>query len=112
MPLGVYVYAPTELVCELRDISYNGVGFDLELPCAPGVEVMFRLEESDYGALIVPTSIALRAEVVRVELGHTGLRLVELDGDEPRAVREFVAAKQRTILAARSGHQNPRSFHG
>ena len=112
MQMLVYVDTPVGLRCELRDLSFTGVGLDVELPCAQGAAVMFRLEEPDHGGLILPTSIALQARVVRVELGHTGLRFIEVDGEEPREVQELVAAKQRLILAARTTHHDPRSFRG
>ena len=68
-----------QLSCGLREISFAGVGFDLELPCQPGLQVSFSLGCPTYGGALVPTTIALQAEVVSIEPGHTGLRFVNLD---------------------------------
>jgi len=110
MRMPVYIDAPVELVCELCDISFAGLGFDRELPCAPGTEVAFRLEMPTHGAVVVPTSIVLQAEVVRVEDCRTGLRFADLDRLQVGAVQELVIGQQRAILAARSGHRKPQSF--
>lgn len=99
--MPVHVDTRTELRCELRDVSFTGVGFDRELPATPGVEVSFSLELPTYGAALVPTAIALQAEVVRVGQGRTGLRFVDLDHEQSRAIHELVATQQRKILAAR-----------
>ena len=110
MRMPVYVDAPMEMFCELRDISFSGVGFDRELPCTPGIEVRFRLEVPTYGAAPRPTLIRLQGEVVRVENRQTGLRFVGLDCLQTRAVQELVTLQQRMILAARSAQQDARSL--
>jgi c-di-GMP-binding flagellar brake protein YcgR len=102
--MTVQVDAPRELRCGLRDVSFTGVGFDGELPSAPGVQVSFSLELPTYGAL-VPTTITLQAQVVRVEQGHTGLRFVDLDHEQARAIHELVTREQRKLLAARRSRE-------
>lgn len=102
--MPVHVDAPMELFCELRDISYVGVGFDRGLPCSPGIRVRFRLEIPTYGAAAEPEQIELQAEVVHVAWGHTGLRFVDLDREQARAIQELVSTQQRMILAAREAH--------
>lgn len=104
MRMPVYVDAPMETFCELRDISFTGLGFDRELPCTPGIVVMFRLEIPGYGAVAVPERIPLQAEVMRVYRGHTGLRFVDLDHEQSRAIHELITVQQRMILAARRAH--------
>jgi len=103
--MTVHVDAPLEIFCELRDVSFTGVGFDRELPCTPGIEVSFSLELPTYGAALVASSILLQAEVVRVEMGHTGLRFVDLDREQTRAVHELVTTQQRMMLAARRSRE-------
>ena len=56
-------------------------------------------------AALVPTMIALQAEVVRVERGQTGLRFVGLDREQSRAIRELVTTQQRKMLAARRSRE-------
>jgi hypothetical protein len=108
--MAVYVEAPAYLVCELRDISYTGLGFDHELPWMPGTKVDFCLELPTHGAVLVPTSLALQAALVRVGCGRTGLRLVDHEGDQARALQELVSTQQRVILAARRARENARCF--
>jgi hypothetical protein len=103
--MSVQVDAQTELLCGLRDVSFTGVGFDRELRSAPGVPVSFSLELPTYGAALVPTTIALRAEVVRVEQGHAGLRFVDLDHEQARWLHELVTTEQRKLLAARRSRE-------
>ncbi len=100
MNLPVYVDEPLELYCELVDISVLGLRFDRELPCSPGIEVVFRLEVPTYGATPKPQELELFAEVVRVDDGYTGLRFLRLAVDETRAVRELVHGHQRRLLLA------------
>ena len=101
LAMVVHVDAPMQLSCGLSEVSFAGAGFDRELPCKLGVQVSFRLEPPTYGAALVPTSIALQAEVVRVARGHTGVRFVDLDREQSRAIHELVATQQRVMLAAR-----------
>lgn len=99
--MPVHVDEPMELFCELRDISFTGVGLDVELPCRPGTDVSFSLGCPTYGGALVPTTIALQAEVVSIEPGHTGLRFVNLDLEQSRAIRELVTTQQRIMLVSR-----------
>ena len=99
--MPVHVDEPMELFCELSDISFTGVGLDVELPCRPGTEVSFLLEFPTYGGVLVPTTIALQAEVMSVERGHTGLRFVDLDREQSQAIRELVTTQQRIMLVSR-----------
>jgi c-di-GMP-binding flagellar brake protein YcgR len=101
MHMPVHVDAPRKMSCELRDISFLGVSVESELPYSPGTELSFCLEIPVYGAIAEPAHIPLQAEVVRVGYGQTGLRFVDLDRDQARAVQELVATRQRMILAAR-----------
>jgi hypothetical protein len=100
MNMPVYVDEPMETYCELVDISVLGLRFDRELPCTPGVKVYFRLVIPSYGATPKPTEVELSAEVVRVEDGFTGLRLIDLQLDQTRAVRDLVHGHQRRLLLA------------
>ncbi len=98
--LPVYVDEPMELYCELVDISVLGLRLDRELPCSPGITILFRLEIPTYGATPKPDELELHAEVVRLARGCTGLRFLRLDMDQTRAVRELVHGHQRRLLLA------------
>ena len=100
MNLPVYVDDPMERYCELVDISVLGLRFDRELPCTPGVKIHFRLVIPSYGATLDPEEMELAAEVVRVEEGFTGLRLIDLQLHQTRAVRALVHDHQRRLLLA------------
>ena len=100
MNMPVYVDEPMERYCELVDISVLGLRLDRELPCTPGVRVYFRLVVPSYGATPKPTEMELTAEVVRVEDGFTGLRFLDLELHQTRAVRELVHGQQRRLLLA------------
>jgi PilZ domain len=101
LAMAVHVDAPVQLSCGLSEVSFAGAGLDCELPCREGAQVSFRLELPTHGAALVATSIALQAEVVRVAQGHTGVRFVDLDREQSRAIHELVAEQQRVMLAAR-----------
>lgn len=100
MNMPVYVDEPMERYCELVDISVLGLRLDRELPCTPGVRIYFRLVIPTYGASTKPAEMDLSGEVVRVEKGFTGLRLVGLEHHQTRAVRELVHGHQRRLLLA------------
>ena len=100
MNMPVYVDEPMERYCELVDVSVLGMRLDRELPCTPGVRVFFRIVIPSYGATPKPSELELAAEVVRVEEGFTGLRFVDLELDQTRAVRELVHGHQRRLLLA------------
>lgn len=100
MSMPVYVDDPMQCYCELVDISVLGLRFDRELPCTPGVQIGFRLVIPSYGATRRPRELELCAEVVRIEGGFTGLRFVDLELDQTRAVRELVHGQQRRLLLA------------
>lgn len=107
MRMAVRVDAPMQMYCELIDMSVNGARLDRELPCTPGVRIRFSLEVPGYGAR-KPPDVELRAEVVRVEGGSTGVRFIELDHAQTRAVRDLVNERQRLILAAlRANREGP-----
>jgi hypothetical protein len=104
----VYLDSPMQLFCELVDMSVLGARFDRELPCTPGIRIRFRIHIPAYGASPEPEELELTAEVVRVEYGDTGVRFVELDGEQARAVRRVVSERQRALLAAlRNSRQGP-----
>ncbi len=96
----VYVDEPMERYCELVDISVLGLRLDRELPCTPGIKIWFRLVIPTFGATPEPDELELCAEVVRVEGGFTGLRLVDLQLHQTRAVRRLVQEHQRLLLLA------------
>jgi hypothetical protein len=102
MRMAVLVDRPMELTCELVDISFLGARFSVELPCTPGIVISFRLEVPTYGATSKPTVIPLRAEVVRVEGGQTGVRFIDLSPEMSRTIKELVLAQERRLLAATS----------
>lgn len=100
MRVAVHVESPMQMYAELVDISVLGARLDRELTCTPGVKISFLLELPNYGASLKPEELALQAEVVRVQHGHTGLRFTDLTPEQSRAVNELVNQRQRMILAA------------
>ena len=108
MRVAIHIESPMKMFCELVDISVLGARFDRELPCTPGVKIRFLMELPSYGAGTKPDELELAAEVVRVHYGATGVRFVDLNKEQSRAVSDLVGQRQRMILAAlKANRQGP-----
>jgi hypothetical protein len=101
MRLPVHVEAPMQMYCETVDMSVLGARLDRELPCVPGVAVTLTVEIPNYDGT-KPREVQLRAEVVRVQEGDTGVRLLDMTTGQKQAVREIINEQQRLLLAARN----------
>jgi hypothetical protein len=99
--LPVQMTAPVRLECETVDVSVLGVRFNRELPCGVGTTVDFTADLDGHG-VSGPRLLELRAEVVRIHQGETGLRFVTLTQDQRRAVRELVHSQQALLAARRA----------
>jgi hypothetical protein len=99
--LPVQLTAPARLECETVDLSVLGVRLNRELPCALGTAVGFTADLDGRG-VPGPRRLELRAEVVRIHQGDTGLRFIALTQDQRRTVRELVHSQQAELAARRA----------